>query len=110
MYMPILPKLYVNHPAHVIEIAIVDNRDGRITNITPHLCHRNINVSPMQLNRADAEQILDAYTPYASVVTNSITIPTVIVTMFAISANFKNALSILLLTLSVIFIASFSTK
>ena len=81
---------------------MADNNDAMITNATPLLCQRIIRMIPMQLNRAAEEHILVAYIPYASEVVNNIAIPTIIITIFVVRANFKYALRILLLVLSVI--------
>lgn len=93
IYIPTLPKLKVNHPAQVIDRAMADNNDANITNMTPFLCHRIINVNPIQFNRAEAEQILAAYTPYVSEVKNNIAIPTNIIKIFAANTNLRNPVS-----------------
>ncbi len=99
--MPMPPKLYVNQPAQVMDNEIADRKDAKTTNIAPVLYHRIINVNPMQLNRADAEQILVAYTPYVSKVQNNITMPTIIMTLLSISATFRNVFKPFVLVLLV---------
>ncbi len=91
---------------------IADSKDAKTTNIAPVLYHRIINVNPMQLNRADAEQMLAAYTPYVSEVINSIVIPIITMAIFIVSANFINVarteyifLSAILISFLITFIA-----
>lgn len=81
---------------------MADRKDAITTNITPLLCHRIINVNPIQLNKADAEQILAVYTPYLSEVMNNNTTPTNRTTVFVVRVNLKYALRISFLVLSVI--------
>lgn len=53
-----------------------------------------MSVKPIQFNKADAEQMLAAYTPYVSVVMNNITIPKSRIATFINSANCKYELTI----------------
>lgn len=89
-YIPSCPKLYVSHPAQVIDNAIADSKDAMSTNIAPLLCHRINNVNPMQFNREDAEHTLAAYTPYTSDVMNNNAIPVIKMTMLTTSTDFTN--------------------
>jgi len=80
---------------------MAESKDAKTTNNAPVLYHRIINVNPIQLNRADAEQILVAYTPYVSKVQNNITMPTIIMMPPRISATLRNVFKPFVLVLLV---------
>ena len=60
---PIVPKVYCNQPAQVIEIDTVETIDAITIGKTPLKCHRKIRIKPMQLIKAEIAQMLEAYTP-----------------------------------------------